>query len=110
LSYEWLPLRRGFVRKTMGAGLCDVFIGVPKNFERVLTTRPYYRSGYVFVIGPRARGIDSIDDPACMRCVWRAAGRQRHGATPPGHALAAHGNLDNVHGFTAFGVARSRSG
>ena len=52
LRYEWLPLLRGFVRKTMDAGLCDVFIGVPKSFERVTTTRPYYRSSYVFVDGP----------------------------------------------------------
>src|SRR5437016_1043323 len=51
LHYEWMPLRRGFVRKTMGAGLCDVFIGIPKDFERVLTTRAYYRSSYVLVEG-----------------------------------------------------------
>jgi hypothetical protein len=55
LRYEWMPLRRGFVRKTMGAGLCDVFIGVPKDMRSVLTTRAYYRSGYVFVNGRRAR-------------------------------------------------------
>jgi hypothetical protein len=29
----------------MGAGLCDVFIGVPKDMRSVLTTRAYYRSG-----------------------------------------------------------------
>jgi hypothetical protein len=29
LEYAWLPDRRGFVRKTMGAGLCDLIIGVP---------------------------------------------------------------------------------
>src|SRR5215216_1532597 len=63
LRYEWLPLRRGFVRKTLGAGLCDVFIGVPKEFDRVMTTRSYYRSSYVFVDGPRARGVESFDDP-----------------------------------------------
>ena len=40
LTYAWLPQRRGFVRKTVGAGLCDVFIGVPDGFERLLLTRP----------------------------------------------------------------------
>ena len=104
LTYEWLPLRRGFVRKTMGAGLCDVFIGVPKDFERVMTTRPYYRSTYVFVDGPGARGIDSFDDPRLRRL---RIGVQLVGndlaATPPGHALAASGNTDNVRGFTIFG-------
>src|SRR6266513_5401037 len=62
LRYEWLPLRRGFVRKTMGAGSCDVFIGVPEGFDRVLTTHAYYRSSYVFLNGPAARGIDNFDD------------------------------------------------
>src|SRR5690348_7020502 len=62
LRYEWMPLRRGFVRKTLGAGSCDLFIGVPKDFERVATTRAYYRSTYVFVEGARARGLDSFDD------------------------------------------------
>src|SRR6195256_6637604 len=62
LRYEWMPLRRGFVRKTMGAESCDVFIGVPKEFAPVLTTRAYYRSSYVFVDGPGARGIDTFDE------------------------------------------------
>src|SRR3954471_9520914 len=55
LRYEWQPLGRGFVRKTLGAGSCDVFIGVPAGFERVLTTRPYYRSSYVFLNRADAR-------------------------------------------------------
>ncbi len=29
--------------------LCDVVIGVDKGDPRVLTTQPYYRSGYVFI-------------------------------------------------------------
>ncbi len=49
LTYAWLPQRRGFVRNTVGEGLCDVFIGVPDGFERLLLTRPYYRSSYVSV-------------------------------------------------------------
>src|SRR5436190_11517620 len=43
LRYEWLQQVRGYVRKTLGEGLCDLFIGVPADFERVLPTRPYYR-------------------------------------------------------------------
>src|SRR5438105_2274563 len=89
LRYEWLPLRRGFVRKTMGAGSCDVFIGVPKKFDGVLTTRAYYRSSYVFVNGAGARGIDSFDDARLARL---RIGVQLVGddlaATPAGHALA----------------------
>jgi quinoprotein dehydrogenase-associated probable ABC transporter substrate-binding protein len=104
LRYEWLPLRRGFVRKTMGAGLCNVFIGVPKAFERVMTTRPYYRSGYVFVSGAKARGVESFDDPRLrsLRLGVQLVGNDL-AATPPGHALAMNGHVDNVRGFTIYG-------
>lgn len=104
LRYEWLGFARGYVRKTMGAGLCDVFIGVPSEFDRVMTTRPYYRSAFVFVDGPRARGIERFDDPRLPRL---AIGVQLVGddlaATPPGHALAHAGIVDNVRGFTVMG-------
>jgi len=104
LRYEWLPLRRGFVRKTMGAGSCDVFIGIPKKFDGVLTTRPYYRSSYVFVNGPDARGIDNFDD---VRLGRLRIGVQLVGndlaATPAGHALAMTGHVENVRGFTIYG-------
>ena len=104
LTYEWLPLRRGFVRKTLGAGLCDVFIGVPVEFERVMATRPYYRSSYVFVEGPQARGVATFDDPrlAKLRLGVQLVGNDL-AATPPGHALAARGYVDNVRGFTIYG-------
>ena len=104
LRYEWLPLRRGFVRKTIGAGLCDVFIGVPKEFERVLATRPYYRSAFVFVDGPRARGIETFDDTRLksLRLGVQLVGNDM-AATPPGHALARQRYTDNVRGFTVFG-------
>src|SRR4051812_25058739 len=59
LRYQWMKQVRGYVRKSMGEGLCDVFIGVPGDFERVSTTRPYYRSSYVFVDGPKARGVQA---------------------------------------------------
>ena len=104
LRYEWLPLRRGFVRKTIDAGLCDVFIGVPKDFDRVMTTRPYYRSSYVFVDGPKARGIDRLDDGrlAALRIGVQLVGNDL-AATPPGYALAMSGQTDNVRGFTVYG-------
>src|SRR5262245_7888020 len=52
-SYVWWGQRRGFIRNTMNASLkenrCDVVIGVPKGYDLVRTTKPYYRSTYVFV-------------------------------------------------------------
>lgn len=105
LQYAWLPDRRGFVRKTLGAGLCDLIVGVPAHFERTLNTRPYYRSSYVLV-QPRAQpsAPASFADPRLRR--WRV-GVQLVGddlaATPPGHALAQAGALDNVVGFPLAG-------
>ena len=103
LRYAWMPLRRGFVRKTVGEGLCDVFIGVPVGFERVTTTHPHYRSTYVFVTRTGA-GVHSFDDPRLTRV---KVGVQLVGndlaATPPGHALTRRGATRNVVGYTVFG-------
>jgi mxaJ protein len=101
LEYAWLPDRRGFVRKTMGAGLCDVIIGVPVAFERTLNTRPYYRSSYMLV-EPAAHRSPPQDfrDPRLKQ--WRI-GVQLVGddlaTTPPGHALVQAGATANVVGF-----------
>ena len=104
LRYEWLPQIRGYVRKTMGEGLCDVFIGVPKGLDRVATTRPYYRSTYVFV---SRRGEGAPKDFADTRLRDVRVGVQLVGndlaATPPGHALAQAGAIRNVVGFTVMG-------
>lgn len=103
LEYAWMPLRRGFVRKTAGAGLCEVFMGVPVAFERVATTRPYYRSTYVFLSRTQP-ALASFDDPrlAALHIGVQLVGNDL-AATPPGHALAARGATANVEGFTVFG-------
>jgi quinoprotein dehydrogenase-associated probable ABC transporter substrate-binding protein len=102
LRFVWASQRRAFVRKTFGEGLCDAWMGVPAGFERMLTTRPYYRSTYVFVFS-RTR-LDSFDSPELRRL---KIGVQLPGddlaATPPGHALAARGAVENVVGFTIYG-------
>lgn len=101
LQYAWLPDRRGFVRKTMGAGLCDVIIGVPVQFERTMNTRPYYRSSYMLVepAGDSAPPAD-FQDPRLRR--WRI-GVQLIGddfaTTPPALALAEAGATSNVVGY-----------
>jgi ABC-type amino acid transport substrate-binding protein len=65
VEYTWWAQRRGFIRNTLRAGICDVVIGVPNSFELALTSRPYYRSTYVFVSRKdRKLDISSLDDPA----------------------------------------------
>ena len=103
LEITWMPLRRGFVRKTAGAGLCDAFMGVPKGFDRVLTTRPYYRSSYVFV-APAKSPLASFEDARLprLRIGVQLVGNDM-AATPPGHALTLRGATRNVHGYTVYG-------
>lgn len=107
LQFEWAPTLRGFVRKTIGEDRCDVFIGVPAGLERVTTTRPYYRSSYVFV-SRTATPIASFDDPALARV---RVGVQLVGndlaATPAAFALAARGVTERVEGFPMMGETPS---
>ncbi|HEY8578515.1 MAG TPA: transporter substrate-binding domain-containing protein, partial [Beijerinckiaceae bacterium] len=63
-TFVWRAQRRGFLRETLKAGLCDVVAGLPAQMEGVLTTKPYYRSAYVFVSPPAATPLRSLDDPA----------------------------------------------
>jgi len=106
LQLVWLAQRQGFVRKSMGAGLCEMFVGVPAGFERVETSRPYYRSGYVIVTrAADPAPLRSLDDPrlAALRIgvpLWADAV-----AGTPGLALARRGALDHVVGYTPYGDA-----
>jgi mxaJ protein len=99
LSYVWWPHQRGLVRRTLSAGHCDVLIGIPKGYDPVLWTTPYYRTGYVIAY-VRARGphITSLDDP-----LLRQAKIGVHVNTPPHDALAQRGIVgDNVIGYRLF--------
>jgi mxaJ protein len=105
VTYYWFAQRRGFVRNTLGANKCDVIMGVPSSFEMALTTRPYYRSGYVFVTRrDRKLGIRSLDDPRLRKL---KIGVQMIGddyaSSPPAHALANRGMTRNVVGYSVYG-------
>jgi mxaJ protein len=105
LEYYWWAQRRGFVRNTLGSGACDVMIGVPHDFEPTATTRPYYRSSYVFV-ARRDRGLalESFDDPRLrqLRIGVQMIGDDFNN-TPPAHALASRGITRNVVGYPVYG-------
>jgi mxaJ protein len=111
VEYTWWAQRRGFVRNTLDAGRCDVIIGYPTRAEMVATTRPYYRSTYVFVT--RASSgiqLSSFDDPALrsLRIGVQLVGDD--GAnSPPAHALSRRGIVENLVGYTVYGDYRSDS-
>jgi quinoprotein dehydrogenase-associated probable ABC transporter substrate-binding protein len=108
LSYVWWGQRVGFIRNTMNATReeerCDVVIGVPDKYDLVLTTRPYYRSTYVFVY-PKGKGpaVRSLDDPVLKKV---KIGVHLLGADytnpPPVHELSKRGIVGNVVGFSTF--------
>ncbi|HEY0549603.1 MAG TPA: substrate-binding domain-containing protein [Verrucomicrobiae bacterium] len=105
IEYTWRAQRRGFFRETLKENNADLILGVPTDFERALTTQPYYRSAYAFVRRKdRAAKIQSFDDPALrtLRIGVHLVGDD--GAnTPPAHALATRGIVTNVVGFTLYG-------
>jgi quinoprotein dehydrogenase-associated probable ABC transporter substrate-binding protein len=105
VEYTWWAQRRGFFRNTLKAGVCDVVMGVPSSFEPAATTAPYYRSTYVFVYR-KGHGLQvgSFDDPVLHQVKVGVQLVGDDGAdTPPAHALAARGVIQNVHGYTLYG-------
>lgn len=106
VRYEWRPQRRGFIRNTLKAERCDVVMGVPAGFEMAATTRPYYRSTYVFVTRAGGDGpdIEGFDDPRLrdMRIGVHVIGDD-YSNTPPARALARQGLVENIRGYTVYG-------
>jgi quinoprotein dehydrogenase-associated probable ABC transporter substrate-binding protein len=105
LAYFWSPQRRGFIRNTLDAGRCDVVIGVPAQFKPLQSTRPYYRSSYVFVTRRDCHlRVRSFDDP---RLKTLTIGIQITGDDynnpPAAQALASRHIIENVRGFTVYG-------
>jgi mxaJ protein len=111
LEYEWRAQRRGFFRIAFKEDECDVVLGVPADFDRSLTTAPYYRSAYCLVTRKdRKLGLKSLDDPALKTLKVGVTMLGADGCnTPPAHALAARGIIDNVVGFTVYGDYREES-
>lgn len=105
VRYTWWAQRRGFIRNTLRAGECDVVMGMPSSMELALPTRPYYRSTYVFLYREDS-GLDvrSLEDSVLrhVRVGVHLIGDD-YANTPPAHALAARGIVDNVRGYLIYG-------
>lgn len=105
LAYIWWAQRRGFVRNTVDAGLCDLVPGTVFGSDMLRSSRPYYRSTYVFVTrADRDFSVASLDDPALRTAVVGVQLIGDDGAnSPPAHALARRGIVQNVRGYTVYG-------
>ena len=105
VEYTWWAQRRGFVRNTLNAGSCDLIVGVPEGYGMVRTTRPYYRSTYVFVTRrDRRLRISSLDDPVLrtLRVGVHLIGDD-YANSPAAYSLARRGMTTNIVGYTVYG-------
>lgn len=105
LEYTWFPQRRGFVRNTLRAGLCDVVIGVPASYELTLRTEPYYRSTYVFVTrADRHINVRSFDDDVLhhLRIGVHMMGDD-YANSPAVLSLLKRGLADRIKGYMIYG-------
>jgi len=105
VEYTWWAQRRGFFRNTLKSNVCDLVIGVPSAFEMTLTTKPYYRSTYVFLYRKdRGLSINSLDDPLLksLKIGVQIIGDDQTNA-PPAHALSRRHIVTNVKGYTLYG-------
>lgn len=96
VEYTWWPHQRGVVKRVLNTGRCDVMLGIPKGYDPVLWTKPYYRTGYVMAYRKdRGLKLRSLDDPQLKTL---KIGVQVN--TPPHEALAQHGiPADNIVGY-----------
>lgn len=96
LTYVWQRMGRGFVREFLNKDRCDLLIGIPSEFKPVLTTAPYYRSSYVFVVRRDAAYKPiSLEDPA-LRNVKIGVQALDEEYTPPAEALMNRGMRDSL--------------
>jgi mxaJ protein len=105
VAYTWWPQRRGSTRITLNAGVCDVIMGVPEDYDLALTTKPYYQSTYVFVTrADRQLRLSRFDDPRLRDLIIgiHVIGDD-YANVPPGDALVARGIVRNVRGYSVLG-------
>lgn len=108
VTYTWWAQRRGFIRNTLNADRCDVVMGLPTGYDLVETTKPYYKSTYVFVSREDQHlDLSSLLDP---RLHHLAIGVHLIGDDgnnpPPAEALGEQGIVDNVRGYSIYGDYR----
>lgn len=107
----WWAQRRGYIRNTLNEAKCDFWPGIGSNVEMAATSRPYYRSTYVFLTrtSDKLAGL-TLDDPRLrqLRIGVQMVGDD-FSNTPPAHALARRGIVGNIRGYMLYGDYREAS-
>jgi mxaJ protein len=104
IEYAWWPVRRGFFARALNGRYCDIAIQAPASFDMAAVTRPYFRSGYVFVTR-KDSGLDikSLADPRLkkLRIGVNLLNSDAEN-TPPAMALSKYGVVGNLRGYSTF--------
>ncbi len=104
LTYVWQREGKGFVREYINKGVCDLLIGIPAGYRPLLTTTPYYRSTYVFVMRRYQKLIPaSLNDPVLHEMKRIGVQVLDDDYTPPAEALARRGMQGEIVGFQTVG-------
>jgi mxaJ protein len=104
IEYAWWPVRRGFFARALNGRYCDVAIQAPAEFDMAAVTKPYFRSGYVFVTR-KADGLDlkSLADPRLKKLkIGVNILNSDAENTPPAMALSRYGVVGNLTGYPTF--------
>lgn len=98
--YYWLTQGPGFVRNTLGTGLCDIIIGSALGSELVQSTNPYYRSTYTLVTRKGAfegETVARLDDPRLKdKTIGVIAG------TPPVNRMGELGMIARMRAYSPY--------
>ena len=110
LSYVWYPTRRGYFRIINGM-YCDMALEAPAGLDMTGVTKPYFRSGYVFVTrqGSGLEDLKSLADPRLKRLkigvnIYTSDAEN----SPPAMALSRYGVVGNLTGYSTFFSDQSR--
>jgi len=110
LEYAWWPVRRGFFSRALNGRYCDVAIQAPSGLDMAGVTKPYFRSGYVFITR-KDSGLDikSLADPRLkkLRIGVHLLNSDAEN-TPPAMALSRYGVVGNLTGFSTFYTQEER--
>ncbi|MCJ2085710.1 substrate-binding domain-containing protein [Methylobacterium sp. E-005] len=104
VRYYWLTQGPGFVRNTLGTGLCDLIMGQAFGSDLVQTTNPYYRSAYTLVTrAGEFDGITALDDPRLKgKSIGVIAG------TPPVNRMGELGLVSSMKAYAPYQLDPAR--
>ncbi len=92
VKYQFWYDRIGFIRNTLNARRCDVIMGTVAGNDMLLTSKPYYRSGYVFVYKKSSGyNIKDWDSPDLHKGKIGVVGQ-----TPPSRPINDKGLMENA--------------